>query len=229
MIPRVIHSFWGAGPKTPLAARCQASWARCCPGWEIREWDLKAVQALDPPEARRFLDAAAACGRWAAASDFARMRVLAEFGGVYLDFDVELVRPLDDLPATGWIASEAKPGGGVWLNPGGGIALPAGSVVAGHLLAAYRAAPFDPQVAMMPLINRLLGEALARAPEVVRLDPDFFSPIGTDGRLVRTERTHGIHRYAMADATAVQRFGRWCAWHGLGPALRALAKLRRRT
>ena len=118
MVPKVINCCWFGGPKTRLAERCLASWRRFAPDWEICELSLD-----DLPKGSRFLDRAMGLRRWAAASDWARMWALKERGGVYFDFDVELVRGIDDLCAFEWVASEWTPNGGSQLNPGGGIAL----------------------------------------------------------------------------------------------------------
>ena len=103
MIPKVIHCFWAGGPKTKLAEKCLASWRKYAPGWEIREWNLEDLGVGDScsgtkDEIPSFVWKAIAARKWAMVSDYMRMRVLKEFGGIYLDLDVELVKPIDELP-----------------------------------------------------------------------------------------------------------------------------------
>lgn len=94
MIPQVIHYCWFGGGQLPdLAKECIESWHRICPSYEIRRWDESTFDVHRCPFAR---DAHAA-RRWAFVSDYARLRIVCEQGGVYLDTDVELVQPLDSL------------------------------------------------------------------------------------------------------------------------------------
>ena len=92
-IPKIIHYCWfGGNPKPKLAEKCIKSWKKYCPDYEIVEWnednfDLSAT----PNYVRQAMEA----GRWAFVTDYVRLRALTEQGGVYMDTDVELVRPLD--------------------------------------------------------------------------------------------------------------------------------------
>ena len=46
-------------------------------------------------EAPGYVQQAYACKRWAFVSDYVRLKALTEMGGVYMDTDVEVIRPLD--------------------------------------------------------------------------------------------------------------------------------------
>ena len=94
MIPKVIHYCWfGRGPLPDLAKTCIASWKKYCPDYEIREWneDNFDIACCD------FAKEAYQEKRWAFVSDYARLKVIFQYGGIYLDTDVELVRSLDPL------------------------------------------------------------------------------------------------------------------------------------
>ena len=93
-IPRIIHGFWFSGEeKPPEYQRCFDSWQKKCPAYEIREW----TKANYDTSKNSFLKKAIELGAWAAASDYARLDVLYQYGGFYLDMDVELIKPLDDM------------------------------------------------------------------------------------------------------------------------------------
>ena len=213
MVPEIIHCCWFGGPKTRLAEECLASWRKYAPGWTIREWDEAGIVGL-AGEMRipglEFFRAAVGAKKWAMASDWARMAVLFAQGGVYLDLDSEFVAPIDRLPAGEWVAGEWTANGGVWMNPGGGIALEAGSPVAKAMLDAYGKSPFDPMRKMMPWINERLAGLNLRV-----LDPEVMSPIGMDGKCRATGRTVAVHRYAMSWASPKQRILQWLSWHGM--------------
>ena len=92
-IPKIIHYCWfGGNPKPKLAEKCIKSWKKFCPDYEIVEWNEGNLNLSDvPPYVRQAMDA----GRWAFVTDYVRLRALMERGGVYMDTDVELVKPLD--------------------------------------------------------------------------------------------------------------------------------------
>ena len=94
MIPRKIHYCWfGRGEKPRLAQKCIASWKKYCPDYKIIEWN---EQNFDISK-NRYVQQAYEAKKYAFVSDYARLAVVYEYGGIYLDTDVELVRPLDEL------------------------------------------------------------------------------------------------------------------------------------
>lgn len=217
VMPRIIHCCWFGGPKTRLAEKCLASWRKFAPGWEIREWDEEAVRRKKEEgkgwgrnDGYEFFEAAIRAKKWAMASDWLRMMALYEEGGLYLDFDSELVAPIDRLPDGEWVSGECIPNGSAWMNPGGGIALERGSAVARHMLDAYAKLAFDPRREMMPWINDRLAETNLRM-----LDPEVMCPIGIDGVARKTKRMVAVHWYAMSWATPGRKVARWLSWHGM--------------
>ena len=93
-IPKVIHYCWfGRGEKSELMKACMESWRVYCPDWEIIEWNENNFDVNFCPYASR----AYAQKRWGFMTDAARLKIIHEHGGVYLDTDVELLRPIDEL------------------------------------------------------------------------------------------------------------------------------------
>lgn len=92
-IPKIIHYCWfGRKPKPKLAEKCIKSWKKFCPDYEILEWN---EDNFDVSTAPRYVQQAYEAGRWAFVTDYVRLRALTEMGGVYMDTDVEVVKPLD--------------------------------------------------------------------------------------------------------------------------------------
>lgn len=94
IIPRTIHYCWfGRGEKPKLTEKCIASWEKVCQGYEIREWNEDNFDMNRHP----YLKWCYENQKWAFFSDLARLMIVYEHGGIYLDTDVEMVRPFDSL------------------------------------------------------------------------------------------------------------------------------------
>ncbi|MBQ2577224.1 MAG: hypothetical protein II566_08130 [Lachnospiraceae bacterium] len=93
-IPKVIHTFWFADNPMPQKYRdCLRSWEKYAPDMEIKIWNTHTYK----PQDCLFYQQALQLRQWAFASDYARADVLRRYGGVYMDLDVEMLRPIDDL------------------------------------------------------------------------------------------------------------------------------------
>lgn len=93
-IPKIIHSFWFSGDEKPYAyQKCIDTWYDKLSDYKIMEWNMKNYDGGK----HWFVQSALEKEAWAYASDYARLDVLNEFGGIYLDMDVEVFRTFDDL------------------------------------------------------------------------------------------------------------------------------------
>lgn len=132
MIPRKIHYCWfGNSEKNELAKQCIASWKKYCPDCEIIEWNETNYDVTK----NKYMHEAYQAKRWSFVSDYARLDIVCEHGGVYLDTDVELVRPIDDLlDGNGFIGFEIPVDNAYTVNTGQGFgAKPQDSVVSAML------------------------------------------------------------------------------------------------
>lgn len=94
MIPKIIHCCWfGRGEKPKLAQKCIASWKKYCPDYEIIEWNEENFHIQNYPYAQYCFEN----NNWAFLSDFVRLVVVSEYGGLYFDTDVELLKSPDEL------------------------------------------------------------------------------------------------------------------------------------
>ena len=106
MIPKKIHYIWlGRNEKNDRIKLCIESWKKYLPDYEIIEWNEDNF----PMEYNDFFKQAYDSKKWAFASDVARLYVLYKYGGIYMDTDVELYKPLDEfLDNEGFIGFEDK-------------------------------------------------------------------------------------------------------------------------
>ena len=133
MIPKVIHYCWfGRNPLPPLAIKCIESWKKFLPDYEIKEWNEDNFDVNIIP----YTSEAYAAKKYAFVSDYARFWILYNYGGLYFDTDVEVIKPLDDIIARGAFMGLEKdydphagataynavaPGLGLGCNPGLGL------------------------------------------------------------------------------------------------------------
>ena len=92
-IPKIIHYCWfGGKPKPKLAEKCLQSWRKFCPDYQIIEWN---ENNFDVNAAPLYVRQAYEAGRWAFVTDYVRLKAMLDMGGIYMDTDVEVIKPLD--------------------------------------------------------------------------------------------------------------------------------------
>lgn len=88
-IPRILHSIWiGDRPLSEEHVRLTDTWRELHPEWEYRLWTERDVPAVPAADLARNI---------AERADVLRYEILRRHGGVYIDVDVECLRPLDEL------------------------------------------------------------------------------------------------------------------------------------
>lgn len=93
MIPKIIHYCWfGKGEMPKLMKRCLRSWKKFCPDWKIICWDEDSFDVNSTLWTKQAYEAK----KYAFVSDYVRLKALHEMGGVYVDTDLQLIKPLDD-------------------------------------------------------------------------------------------------------------------------------------
>ena len=93
MIPKIIHYCWfGGKPLSDLAEKCIASWKKYCPDYELILWNETNCNINIIP----FTTQAAKNGKWAFVTDYIRAYAIFSYGGIYLDVDVELLKPFSN-------------------------------------------------------------------------------------------------------------------------------------
>ncbi len=91
-IPKVVHFLWMSETKDEKTEQCLASWRQHLAGYEIREWNGSTFPYNDFVWAREAVQAKS----WAYVTDYFRLWVLYNYGGIYLDADVMLQKNFDE-------------------------------------------------------------------------------------------------------------------------------------
>lgn len=89
MIPKVIHYCWfGKGEMPDKEKSCVETWRECFPNYELKLWTEENFDYAQCAFAKQAYDAK----KYAFVSDYARAKVLYEYGGIYLDTDVKVLK-----------------------------------------------------------------------------------------------------------------------------------------
>lgn len=206
MIPRIIHYCWfGRTAKPDLVNNCIKSWRKICKDFRIVEWN---ENNFDVQHAPLYVREAYSAKKWAFVSDYVRLHVLTKYGGIYLDTDVELLRPL-----TSFLSHRAFAGFEDDNRVAAGImGCEKNYPFFENLLRSYNQRHFYRADGSMDLMTNVvvftekcsdIGMVLNNSYQVVdgfALYPkEFFYPLdyGT-GRMRKTDNTIAIHWYAAS-------------------------------
>jgi len=207
MIPKIIHYCWfGGNPLPNDAVEYIDTWKKYFPGYDIKEWNESNYDV----HKISYTSEAYHAKKYAFVSDYARFDVLYQYGGIYFDVDVEVIKSFGDiLENTGFIGTET-----VGLVAAGlGVGCDAGLGVVKEILDDYAKDSFlcndGIQKYNFKTVVRRFTEILVKrgfdttSNELQRIadftiyPTEFFCPKDfATGKLNVTENTVSIHHYA---------------------------------
>lgn len=218
MIPRIIHYCWfGHKELPPLAKKCIASWRKFLPDCEIKEWNEKNFDINSIP----YTAQAYKHKKYAFVSDYARFKVLHEYGGIYFDTDVELIKPIDDILEKGpFFGLEQDAKDYFACAPGLGFACGPSLSLLREMLELYKKLDFEQsdgslnqKTVVEHFSEMLLAKGLHPSPGIMEFGgifiypPDYFCPKPSEfGKIQITKNTRTIHHYAASWIGPKQRF-----------------------
>lgn len=212
LIPKVIHYFWLGGAEKPESVmKCIESWKKNCPNFEIKEWNEKNYDIHKHP----YMEKAYKEKKWAFVPDYGRLDIMYQYGGIYLDTDVEILKDLTPLckfkAYKGFENDEC-------VNDGQGFGCMPGLPIFKEMMACYDGKePYDysdgkeeyiesPKLCTKVLLQHGLKQDGTRqtVADIEILPSEYLCPLDYDtGRMNITENTYSIHHF---DAS----------WHGKG-------------
>ena len=205
-IPKVIHYCWfGKGKMPKLAKKCIKSWQKFCPDYKIVCWNEENFDINQ----NRYAKEAYEAGKWAFVSDYVRLKVLYDEGGIYLDTDVEIIKPIDKLVEKGGYMGFDDNG---IISTGLGFACEKGNELVGAILKDYDDIPFlraDGTYDLLPCPDRntqtmvKLGLDINSREQVFMgiqmLPEDYLCPMKYyTGKKVITKNTYSIHHFCAS-------------------------------
>lgn len=215
MIPKIIHYCWFGSSALPKEEKkCIESWKKYCPDYRFVKWDEKNSNFEDCEFARMAYNSKS----WAFVSDFVRLKVVYENGGIYLDTDVELIRNIDFLLSeTCFLASDQH---GKRIATGLGFGAEKHNPTIKEMMDIYYEKIFDPDRKIeiqCPVLNTevmkkhgyIFSESIERYGETTVYPPKYFDPLGTGhSKDLLCQDTISIHHYAASWTPFRQRFKR---------------------
>jgi len=214
MIPKIVHYCWFGGKPLPSeAVKYIESWKKHLPDYKIIEWNESNFDLDMYSFTREALDNK----KYAFITDVVRLYALKEYGGIYMDTDVEVLKSLDqflihtafsgfendDYVPTGIMASEK---GGVWVN---------------ELLKYYENHPFvnddgsfnmesNTSIITKMMLNKgvVMNNKFQEIKEYVTFYPnDYFCPKSyKTGQIELTNNSYTIHHFAKSWITPRKRW-----------------------
>lgn len=206
MIPKVIHYCWfGGKEKSELAVRCIDSWKRYCSDYEIIEWNEDNFDIQSCP---LYVRQAYEAKKWAFVTDYVRLQLVYEHGGIYMDTDVELLKSLNFLLNNlAYFGFED----GKYVNTGLGFGAVKGHPILKEMMEDYQDIPFiledgsyDQTPCPMRNTQVLVAKGLRQDGseqwliDNVHVYPkDYFCPLNyATGQLKKTKNTVSVHRFS---------------------------------
>lgn len=201
---RIIHYCWfGRNPKSKLILKCIDSWKKHCPDYEIKEWneDNFDINCCD------YVREAYEEKKWAFVSDYCRFYVLYNYGGIYLDTDVELIKSLDRFDGSFVGFEDDKR-----LNSGLIRGAVKGDKICRLMLDSYASSCFrmnDGKLNLLTVCDRetdvflelgmILENKLQQIEDTDIYPSDYFNPTDMNTGIVHiTSNTVSIHHYAAS-------------------------------
>lgn len=186
-IPKIIHYVWvGPNDISPLAQACIASWKTYLPDYELKLWNES-----NSPMDHQYVKAMYAKQKWAFVSDYIRFWVLEREGGIYLDTDMEALKPLDDFLDQAGFVGRSKQGD-----------------IESSIIGAAPNAPFITRArqfydndTLHNTINtspRVLTTAIAQDETVQIYESSYFHPVSEGESLTTAQResAYAAHHWA---------------------------------
>lgn len=202
MIPKTIHYCWfGRGEKPKLAQKCIASWKKFCPDYKIIEWNEDDFDVNMNGYTRMCYEQK----KYAFLSDYARLFVVAQNGGLYFDTDVELLKSPDSLleheAFFGFETNEYVASGLGFGSVSHGTVIEAMLYAYDPLLDGQHGTVGCPRLNTAALVQLGLQQngSYQDVASAIILPSDYLNPYeSATGRIKKTANTISIHWYSAA-------------------------------
>jgi len=204
-IPKIIHYCWLSNDQIPdKLQQCMKSWREKLPDYEFMLWNFDRFDI----NASQWVKQAFAEKKYAFAADYIRLHAVYTYGGIYLDMDVEVVKPFDDLLFMDCMIAREHFGAYMHIEAGCFGAVKGHSFIK-QCLELYRNRKFNSDAMYVNLAPVKMGMVLTTGfkDTISVLTPDYFSAKShLTGIITKTENTHAIHHFEGSWMPPEERF-----------------------
>lgn len=210
LIKKLHYCWFGYGQFGEKEKKCIESWKRFLPDFEIIRWDESNFDL----NSCKYVKEAYEAKKWAFVSDYARFKILHEHGGLYLDTDVEIIRPPITLLKSPFMGIESDPfsSTGLTVNPGLGMYAVPFMPIYEEILLSYESDSFksgngqDGLVTVVTRTTEILKKHGLRQDNSIQniagitiYPSDYLNPKDYEtGEIALTENAYSIHHYSMS-------------------------------
>lgn len=213
MIPKKIHYCWfGKCEKPKLTKKCIASWKKYCPDYEIIEWNEDNFNVNQNEYTKYCYENKL----WAYLSDYARLKVVYDNGGIYFDTDVEVIKSFNPLLIhSAFFGFENDK----FIATGLGFGSEKEHLAIKLMLDEYYTLKYDNKGKLIPVacpilntkaIKKLGFELNGKSQNIFKvqlLPPTFLNPYNDNiGKLNKTENTYSIHWFTKSALSKATKF-----------------------
>ena len=201
-ITKVIHYCWfGGNKKSRLIKRCINSWKKYCPDYEIVEWNESNFDI----NCNEYVKQAYNQKKWAFLTDYARLWIVYNYGGIYLDTDVELIKCIDEsiYNYKGFFCMEGNK-----IATGLGFYAKKGDKLIEDLMNSYNNLEFDNKKTCVLLNDQIFKKYFKNMDEIneekyingyLIYSNEYFCPLNYITRELNvTDKTIAIHWYSAS-------------------------------
>lgn len=194
MIPKIIHYCWLSNDPIPDdLKKCMDSWRKKLPGYEFMLWNFDRFDKSSSLWVQQAFDNK----KYAFAADYIRLFAVYNYGGIYMDMDIEVLKPFDDLLAQKIILAYENPEkNGI---EAGCFGAEKGNLFVKDCLSYYKDRSFikpDGSFDILPLPKIMLSYL----PRHREIDPHdwhcFTNKSYKTGEISTLERSYSIHHFA---------------------------------
>lgn len=201
-IPSVIHYCWFGKKNMPEEYKKYInSWKIKCPEYKIVRWDESNYDVRK----NEYVSKAYDDGKWAFVSDYARLDIIYNYGGIYLDTDVELIKNLNELRKFhSFFGFESE----IYIGTGLGFGAEKKNIMVGELLRTYdklEPGTYIPctQIQTDDMVKKGLARnntfQFLKYGNAVILPTEFLCPMDYKYRNLNIdEKTYSIHHYSAS-------------------------------
>lgn len=229
MIPKIIHYCWLGGDLVPdRLHKCMETWKRFLPDYKFMLWDKNQFDI----HSVKWVEQACNAKKYAFASDYIRLYAIYNYGGIYMDMDMELIQPFKpDLFSHG-LNLGLEPGGGI---EGAFIAGEKGHPIIKQLMNIYESLSFIRENGSMRMfvINYFIQKVLSDYGYVADEKGQILDSCNTrlynveyfncrsllTGRIHKTVNSYIIHWHTIMWANRKTRIIAWIRIHLVIPII----------